>query len=162
MSEPTTNYFVGREMDAILVAATEATVRSRMYEQAFADRGMMIHSIVISELASAIERNATKEELRKIIQPTIEYAIALKCKTLIFGCTQFPFARSVFETLFFERAYPIHLFDPADAIAKEVLNQFSVKGKGEQEFFTSKASVIFDEHVRTRFGSSQFIQCVLN
>ncbi|MCX6714504.1 MAG: aspartate/glutamate racemase family protein [Candidatus Uhrbacteria bacterium] len=144
-------------LPSILVVATEATVRSGMYARAFAAQGIKIESMAIPVLASAIERDASRMELREIILPAVKYAITMNAKTLVLGCTQYPFARSLFEEMFFEQNYFIEVFDPADAVAEEVVSQFDVRGRGEQTFFVSKSSEVFDRSVREFFSSKSLI-----
>lgn len=162
MSEPTVGKIAdpslpplgrGGERARIMIVATEATVRSRMYEEAFLKKGIETVSVAIPELASAIERDASADELRRIIQPAVDHAITSKIKTLVLGCTQFPFARSVFVSAFLEKEYQIELFDPANAVAIEVVSKFDVNGTGLQMFYTSKSSDVFDRQVKNIFDT---------
>lgn len=157
MSEPTVRTLADRPSNSILVVATEATVRSEMYVRAFAVRGIRIDSMAIPKLASAIERNASRAELREIMLPAVEHAIFTNVKTLVLGCTQYPFVRSVFEEMFFEQNYLIELFDPADAVAEEVVSRFDVQGNGGQTFFLSKSSEIFDQSIHSLFDADRSI-----
>jgi glutamate racemase len=160
MSESTVNALSDQQSGSVMIVATEATVRSKMYETAFLKKGIETTSLSIPELASAIEREAPLNELRALIQPSIDQAILLNCKTLVLGCTQFPFARHVFEQLFQERSYVMHVFDPADAVAKEVVSRFQIRGAGTQQFYLSKASLLFDQQVKRMFGGETETQII--
>ena len=162
MSEPTTRALSSCKSGSILVCATQATVRSKLYERAFAEKGIEIESMAIPELASAIERNASTEELKSIIRPAVDYAIAMNANTLVLGCTQYPFAKSVFEELFRWHHYDIVLFDPAEAVADEVMTRFEQQGKGDRYFFLSKDSNVFRETVSRLFGSHAVVTVVDN
>jgi len=72
---------------------------------------------------------------------------------LVFGCTQFPFVRSVFSRAFEKRGYEIELFDPSEAVADEVINTFNVEGGRLNTFFVSKPSQVFNQTVSGLFGS---------
>jgi glutamate racemase len=138
----------------LLVAATQATVRSGMYEQVFRRHGLDVEMIACPELASAIEYEKSIEEIQKIIQPVIGRAIDIRAQTLVFGCTQYPFARSIFEAEFQARQYPIKLFDPSNAVAQEAVAKCNISGKGLNTFFVSKQSSIFASTVVRLFGSN--------
>ena len=152
MSEPTTRALSLCKSGSVLVCATEATVRSKLYEHAFAEKGIEVMSMAIPELASMIERNATMEELKSIIRPVVDYAILMNAKTLVLGCTQYPFAKSIFEKLFQSQNYEIEIFDPAEAVADEVIKRFDQKGTGIQKFFLSKDSMVFRDTVEKLFS----------
>ena len=154
MSAPTVNALIDRTSISIFVVATAATVRSQLYDRAFAEKGIEINSMAIPELASAIEADLSNEEIKKIITSAVDRAIELNAKTLVLGCTQYPFARSSFEECFRLRGYQIELFDPADAVASAVVSQFDTNGKGKQTFFVSKPSPVFDTYVDRLFPGS--------
>ena len=153
MVTPTVNAVCKRTCGKILIAATLATVRSGMYERAFSERGLSVDVIALSKLAEAIECLANENELETIIAPAVQKAIEIHAKLLVFGCTQFPFARSVFSRAFEKRGYEIELFDPSEAVADEVINTFNVEGGGLNTFFVSKSSQVFNQTVSGLFGS---------
>lgn len=144
----------------ILVIATEATVRSGMYEQTFQRYALHPAMMAVPDLASAIEQGRSLDEIEQIIMPVIDRVIREKFDTLVFGCTHYPFVRDVFETAFLAKGTQVNLFDPADAVAMDTASTLDVNGHGAQTFFVSKHSEVFDAHVRTFFGSSQSTQLV--
>lgn len=144
----------------ILVIATEATVKSGMYEQTFQRHALAPTMMAVPDLASAIEQGRSLVEIERIVAPVIDRVVLEKFDTLVFGCTHYPFVRDVFEAAFFSKGVQVNLFDPADAVAMDVASTFSVQGHGAQTFFVSKHSEVFDTHVRAFFGSSQSTQIV--
>lgn len=152
MVVPTVSAVCKRARGKILIVATLATVRSGMYERAFSERGLVVEAIALSKLAEAIERQASEIELETIIAPAIQKAIDIQAKLLVFGCTQFPFIRSVFLRAFERRGYEIELFDPSEAVADEAIKTFNVDGKGLNTFFVSKSSQVFNQTVIDLFG----------
>ena len=154
MSAPTVNVLLDRAPKSIFVIATAATVRSQLYDRAFAQKGIAINSMAIPELASAIESNASPEEIKMFITPAVDRAVELNAKTLVLGCTQYPFARLVFEECFRSRGFEIALFDPAEAVASATVSQFDTHGEGKQTFFVSTSSPVFDTYVERLFPGS--------
>ncbi|MBI2474837.1 aspartate/glutamate racemase family protein [Candidatus Uhrbacteria bacterium] len=158
MVAPTVRAVCKRTRGKILIAATLATVRSGIYELAFTQHGLSAESIALPKLAEAIERQASGSELEEIISPAVQKAIDIHAKLLVFGCTQFPFARSVFSHMFEERGYEIELFDPSDVVADEAVKTFNVEGEGLNTFFVSKSSCVFNQTVFDLFGSDSIIR----
>jgi len=146
----------------ILVIATEATVRSGIYEQTFSENGLHTAMMAIPTLASAIEQGRQESEIEQIILPVVDRVSKEGVDTLVFGCTHYPFARNVFERLFAEREVNVELFDPAEAVANEVVALFQTQGQGRQWFITSKDSHVFQETVKRLFGKDTVIHVVDN
>jgi len=162
MVGPTVRTLAHLQPKKILVLATEATVRSGMYEQAFQSFGLEAQSFAIPTLASAIEEERRVQEIQTIIEPAIKKAIEIQADTLVFGCTHYPFVKDVFENRFTSLGVPMHLFDPSHAVAQEVLSKFFVNGRGEHKFYTSKSSSVFSETVKRLFGDDADIQEIKN
>jgi glutamate racemase len=146
----------------ILVIATEATVRSGIYEQTFSENGLHAAMMAIPELASAIEQGRPESEIEHIILPVVDRVSKEGIDTLVFGCTHYPFVRNVFERLFAERGVEVELFDPAEAVANEVVTLFQMHGQGKQLFLISKDSLVFQETVKRLFGEGAAIVVVDN
>jgi len=153
MVVPTVNAVCERTHGKILIAATLATVRSGMYECAFTQQRLSVEAIALPKLAEAVERLASESELEEIIAPAVQKAIDMHAQMLVFGCTQFPFARSVFSRAFEKREYEIELFDPSEAVADEAIKTFNVEGEALNTFFVSKSSQVFNQTVIDLFGS---------
>ncbi len=144
----------------ILVAATEATVRSGIYEHALGRQGLTIEMIACPQLASAIEEGQSAQNIYQLIKPVVVKAININASTLVFGCTQYPFARSIFESAFASENYLIDLFDPSDAVAQKVIATCELSGNGLNTFFVSKNSMIFTATVLRLFGPTASVCCV--
>lgn len=160
MVEPAAKALKEKASGMVLVAATEATVRSGIYEHAFRKQGLTVEMIACPELAFAIECGKSKDDISRIIQPVIEKAIEIKAKTLVFGCTQYPFIKSVFAKAFQSHQFSIDLFDPSDSVAREAISMCEIIGKGLNTFFVSKHSEVFDTTVFRLFGNASKITCV--
>jgi glutamate racemase len=144
----------------ILVIATEATVKSGMYEQTFQRHALAPIMMALPDLASAIEQGKSRVEMEQLIAPAIDRVVLESFDTLVFGCTHYPFVRDLFETAFHSRGVQVHLFDPADAVAMDVASTFDVRGHGAQIFFVSKQSDVFEKRVQAFFGSAQLTKIV--
>lgn len=153
MVEPTARSIGARKDDVILVLVTEATVRSGLYEKMFRQQGVNIHMLAIPDLAGAIERGASEQEVYSIIMPAISRMETLGAYSVIFGCTHYPLVRSHFETLISMHVKnDIRLIDPAYSVAQEVSAQFDLSGSGRTKFFLSKDSSVFRDQVSTQLG----------
>lgn len=144
----------------ILVIATEATVKSGMYESTFHRHALRPTMMAVPDLASAIENGRSLIDIQQIVTPVIDRVVAEEFDTLVFGCTHYPFVHDVFEEAFVLKGVRVNLFNPADAVAMDVASTCNIQGHGAQTFFVSKTSEVFDAHVRTFFGSSQSTQMV--
>jgi glutamate racemase len=153
MMAPAVRAIRARVRGKILVAATLATVRSALYKDALMQQGFDVETIALPELASAIERNATDREIENIIFPAVLKAKEIGARMFVFGCTQYPFAKAIFESAFAKLGYAIELFDPSESVADEVINVFDVNGEGLNTFFVSKSSPVFCQKVTDLFDS---------
>lgn len=154
MVEPAARSLRLQKKKKILVIATEATVRSGMYEHIFYQHGLSVEMMACPELATAIEEGKEIAILNRIIAPVVDTAIRMEIEVLVFGCTHYPLIRQVFADAFLLNHYPIELFDPSVAVSEEVASRFDVQGSGLQTFFVSKPSTVFDSQVKLLFGSS--------
>lgn len=114
----------------MIVAATQATVRSRMYERAFHEKGIDIEMIALPELARAIEDAVDQKTLAHIIEPAVKRAIALNAS------------------------------DPSEAVVDAAMREFNTDGNGTSQFFVSKKSDVFDQTVRRLFGQDIEIKVI--
>lgn len=162
MVEPAARALARQHPKKILVIATEATVRSGIYTDAFMMYGLNTDMMAISKLATAIEEGESVGIIEQIILPAVDQAIEIGADTLVFGCTHYPFVQNVFKKLFSERGYSIRLFDPSLAVAKETILKFDVEGSGLQRFFVSKPASVFNDTVRSLFGDLATVEDVNN
>ena len=154
MVEPAARSLHLQKKKKILVIATEATVRSGMYEQIFFQQGLAVEMMACPELATAIEEGRDVDILNRIIEPVIDTTIQQHVEVLVFGCTHYPLIRHIFADAFSTRHFPIEFVDPSESVALEVASRFDVHGTGLQTFFVSKSSSVFDATVKSLFGSS--------
>jgi len=144
----------------ILVVATEATVRSKLYEDVFLRHGIPVHMFANKDLAFAIEEGRDAESIRQIIQPIMNETERVHADVLVFGCTHYPFVKSMFEAELLRRGLSVEIFDPSLAVATESVKQFNTNGTGRQIFFLSKESKVFRDRVLELFGTDSEIHVV--
>ena len=141
MVGPTVAYFKHAELRLALVA-TEATVRSGIYQNGFKMVGKEIKCIAVPELAGAIEfGKPTKETIEKTLEPhrgTFD--------VLILACTHYPL---VFKEFVEAVGDSVLVFDPAVAVAERAQKLFWPKevGNGTTHFLISTDSDVFRKRV---------------
>lgn len=153
MVGPTVAHF--RETNArIALAATEATVRSGLYQDAFRMIGKEARAVAIPSLAGAIEHGANQAESESIIS-TAFAGVPRDFDVLILACTHYPLAQDAFAHALGDT---VLLFDPAEAVAERVKRQFwpAEVGDGKLAFFLSRDSEVFRAHAKRLFGGKPF------
>lgn len=153
MVGPTTRAFAERKDVKILLVATEATVRSGIYQDSFSGANMYIDALPLPHLAQAIEEGTSIPGMKGMVRNSLENIIS-DYDVLILGCTHYPLARDIFE----EIAVGVEIFDPAVAVAKEVKKRFESKGKRELKFVISRDSKFFRDKVTELFGDGTKIE----
>ena len=125
------NYQVKR----VGIIATEATVKSKVFERAFKTiSNIETLSVPCPELVTWIESEESEYEigynlLLQYMQPLIDFRI----DSLLYGCTHYQLASNVIDDILSHHKMKILSFDPAKFIAKEIStipldeNQFSVE-----------------------------------
>ncbi|PIR82427.1 hypothetical protein COU20_02465 [Candidatus Kaiserbacteria bacterium CG10_big_fil_rev_8_21_14_0_10_59_10] len=126
-----------------LLLATEATVRSRIYEEALGVT-VLLDQLPVPELAGAIEFGADESAVRRIVQEAFREKAGRAYDLLILGCTHYPLARHIIE----EEARAafggaVRTVDPAEAVAEEVVRAFDTEGSGLSRLCVSAASELF-------------------
>lgn len=139
----------------ILVAATLATIESGIYQLGFRTVGKEVETLPIRDLAGAIEFGGTDLEIEEIIKP---YLVGIKNSLLVLGCTHYPLVKSIFEKILVGRE--TELYDPALAVANEVLKWKKEKGTGRTRFLITKDSSYFRERVEEMFGVGNNIEVI--
>jgi glutamate racemase len=134
----------------VLVIATAATVESRAYSTACADRGMRAIEKACPLLVPLVEEGwidhpVTAEVLRIYIAELMEVArgVALNADTLVLGCTHYPLLRSQIET-----AVPtaMRVIDSAAATAAQTARMLNLGGQprsGQTRFFATDSVAKF-------------------
>lgn len=148
MVGPTVSYL--RSVDArLLLVATQATVESGIYQNAFRMVGKDVPAIAIPELAGALERGAHDAELERIIAAALP-GDAREYDALVLACTHYPLALSAFRNVLGDKAL---LFDPAVAVAERVEKRFWPReaGEGKTLFLISSESTPFRAQIAKLF-----------
>ena len=148
MVGPTVAYFRGSKA-RIALCATEATVRSGMYENAFHMIGEEPLSIAIPDLAKVIEFGASEEEMRGLIETAL-VPYKGQFDVLILACTHYPLVEHLFVDVV---GQDVHIFDPAYAVARRAKKLFWPQevGYGTTRFLLSQPSEHFKQYVDELF-----------
>jgi len=143
----------------ILVIATEATVRSGLYERTFEQEGMQVEMLAVPELAFAIESGVAKEEIMRILVPVVTCCLDHKINTIVLGCTHYPLVKDFLNTMIQKGvSHPVSIVDPASAVTEEAIQQFDVTGSGTLTFLLSKDSETFRLYANKLFGDGHTIE----
>lgn len=157
MTRPTAHALRDYHGARVLLLATPATVASDIYGSALQGT-VELDQLPISGLAGAIELGEREPALRSIIRRALMEKRGARYDLVVLGCTHFPFARHIIEEeaeAAFGRSI---IIDPADAVASEVLRQFSVYGTGRSYFYVSKESDAFRERAQSLFPQSSVVR----
>ena len=153
MIGPTVEALAPRQKKIVLFG-THATVNSGLYQRAFRDKGVHIEAIAIPPLAGLIEKGASREDLYPIVREAVREAVAKNAGIISLSCTHYPFVRELFEKSLREEQSTADIFDPASAVAREVLKRFPIQGEGTLRFLVSKKSSVFDSYVEALFKTT--------
>lgn len=140
MVGPTVSFFRGSN-SRLALCATQATIRSGLYQNAFRMIGKDVPGIAIPNLASLIESDADADRINACIAEALAPHMG-SFDILILGCTHYPLVEDAFQTML---GSGVSIFDPALAVAARVERQFwpQESGSGETRFFLSKDSKPF-------------------
>lgn len=141
MVGPTVAQFRGSDA-RIVLCATPATVRSGIYQNAFRMIAKDIAVVPVPELAGAIERGASEEEMRGIIRTAFADVELADYDVLILGCTHYPLVLHLFKELV---PPTLAVFDPALSVAARVEKRFWPQevADGKTAFLLSRDSAQF-------------------
>ena len=137
----------------ILLTATPATINSEIYQNAFHMIGKDIKTVVIPDLASAIEFGKSEEEIESIIRTAFESVKLNEFDVLILACTHYPLVAGIFERVFGSVCF----FNPALAVGERVKKQLWPRevGNGTTRFIISSDSQPFRDRVAQLFPKSE-------
>jgi len=155
MVGPVTTALVEERPGRIVIAMTEATARSRAYEEGFGTYGITPQVIACNDLAPAMERGASPVTIAAIVDRVVADAITLGCDTFILGCTHFPFARDYFATAFTARGASVRVVDPATYVADVVTGTATGVGTGRGRFLLSRDSDVLRPIVAREFSGHE-------
>ncbi len=140
----------------IVVLATAATIESGMYQRAFADRGVYVTAIPVSGLADAIEFD-DDERARGLISPVAARLEMMRPRVVVLACTHYPLATQAFREIFGQyNMGSVHIFDPSDAVAKEVVARCGHGGTGKTRIIISADNEPFKKRAR-EFNPQVFV-----
>lgn len=129
----------------LLLAATQATIESEIYQNAFRMIGKDVETVAIPDLASAIEFGKSDSEIELIIRDAFIEVPLKNFDMLILACTHYPLAAHIFERVL----GPVPLFDPALAVGERVKRHLWPRevGEGTTRFLISQDSQPFRDRV---------------
>ncbi|HVW82847.1 MAG TPA: aspartate/glutamate racemase family protein [Candidatus Paceibacterota bacterium] len=152
MVGPTVSCLRGSEARLVL-AATPATIDSRIYQDAFAMLGKEITALPLPGLAGAIEAGKSEAEIERIIRAAFKGIAPGSFDALVLACTHYPLASGAFRAVIGEG--PI-LFDPAEAVAARVEQNWWPQevGEGSARLLISKESAPFRQFAAAALGGA--------
>jgi len=144
MVGPTVSYFKHADARLALVA-TEATIKSGIYQNGFHMIGKEVRAIAIPDLAAAVEFGESPETIRKIIEDAL-LPHRGQFDVLVLACTHYPLVAEAFQEVL---GAGVLIFDPAQAVAERAKKLFWPQevGAGSARFLVSKDSTVFRNRV---------------
>lgn len=141
--------------ERLLVVATEATIRSEIYQNAFRMVGKDVAVCAIPLLAGAIEAGESREELARIIAESLTPEVLENADAVVLACTHYPLALDAFRAVV-PPAVP--LIDPAEAVARRAKKLWWPReaGNGSLRFLISKDSVQFRSVLARLFPDASY------
>lgn len=139
----------------VLLCATPATIQSGIYQNAFRMVGKEIQTLAIKELAGAIERGLSSQEIKNIVKEAFKDIPKDSFDILVLGCTHYPLVANTFAEVVGPSAL---VFDPSIAVAERAEKLFwpQEAGDGKTTFLISKDSPVFRTFVAKLFPSSVY------
>lgn len=150
MTGPAARALQAHKGKRVLLIATPATVVTGIYERVLSPI-VELEQLPISNLASAIEFGESDAVVRSIIRKAILPMQGRQFDIVVLGCTHFPFVHSILEEEILGHFGAVEIMDPADAVAREVSQQFVIAGTGSSYFYISQDSDIFRKRVDDMF-----------
>lgn len=153
MTRPTARAMRQSAGKRVLLLATPATIFSRTYTDAL-NVIVMLDPLPVEGLASAIEFGTPRSEIAAIIQKALKTREGREYDQILLGCTHYPLVRDVIEEEARKLFGPIECIDPAEAVAREAVERFSIRGDGKLQFHISQKSNEFYHRVASMFPGS--------
>ena len=129
----------------VLLMATPAIVNARVFESAFGSM-VILDQLCIHELEGAIEFGSHDDAVREIVRKSFAERWGQSYDYVFLGCAHFPLVRNVIEEEARAAFGGVQIIDPAEIVADELIQQFSMGGVGATYFKLSQDS----EHFRRR------------
>lgn len=140
------NHAVCNEDETVLVIATTATIRSGVYQDVLKRKGVNAFGYAYTDLAAAIEHNASREELLSIVEKGIVYAKEVGAARIIYGCTHYPLIHGLFLEVKDKLNWQGEFIDPAIYVAEEV-RVWGITGEHSFCPYSSKDTPAFIKNV---------------
>ncbi len=131
---------------SVLVVATQATIRSGAYQEVLIKKGVIAHTFIYEDLAGAIERNASRDELMSQIEKGILYAKEQNATHIVYGCTHYPLVDRLFNQAQEKIDWKGEFIDPAVCVAQEV-KSWNLTGDATFVPYSSKDTPAFINNV---------------
>lgn len=145
----------------VLVLATVATIDSAMYQQGLETKGIVADGLALPDLVRCIETGSTRNVMVEMIREALRAYVSRGYSHIILGCTHFPLIQDVFEEVLASLDMHAELIDPAEAVARAVVAQFDIAGKGTTRILVSAESTTFESFVRTLFpGETHVVEVI--
>lgn len=152
MVGPTVASFKGSDA-RLLLCATQATIASGIYQNAFRMIGKDVATLPIPELAAAIEFAKPRKEQERIVREAFANVQCADFDVLVLACTHYPLVADLFRAA----APTLHIFDPAHAVADRAEKLFWPQevGSGTTRYLVTEDSAPFYELVERLFPGTQ-------
>ncbi len=134
------------QKDKVLIVATVATIRSGAYQDVLTRKGVTCFEYAFTDLAGAIERNASEEELMKMVKEGILYAYQLGATHVVYGCTHFPLIHQLFLYVQKNLNWQGEFIDPAVYVALEI-QKWNLVGERRFTPYSSKDTAVFIKQI---------------
>jgi glutamate racemase len=128
--------------EKVLVVATQATLRSRVYQDFLLTHQVEVFEYGFKDLAYAIENNLSQEEILPMIEDGIRYAVEVGVTKIIYGCTHYPLVHDYFVLAQKKFDWKGEFIDPAMYVAQEVA-EWGLVGKRAITPYSSKDTPAF-------------------
>ena len=154
MVGPTVAHF-RESSERVLLCATEATIRSEVYQNAFHMIGKEVYTLILPSLAGAIEHGASAEEIESNIRNGFKNMDLDIFDTVVLACTHYPLVQAVFEKILGDS---VTIYNPAEAVALRVEKYWwpLEAGTGTLRFLISEESETFRHIAADYFPSDDY------
>ena len=150
MSRPTARMMRSFAGERVLLLATPATIASGLYHHALWPI-VKLDELAIPLLARAIEEENSRDDIAKIIRSALQSRSGALYDKVLLGCTHYPLVLESIEEEVHALFPKARVIDPADAVAEEVVRQFTTNGSGKTIFMISKDSHGFRNRIAPMF-----------
>ncbi|HEY0010287.1 MAG TPA: aspartate/glutamate racemase family protein [Candidatus Paceibacterota bacterium] len=141
--------------ERLLLCATSATIRSQIYQSAFAMVGKDIATLALPDLAGAVERGAPQAELEAIVLSELMEINIDSIDAVILACTHYPLAVEAFR-----RVLPDHvrIINPGTVVAARVARAWEHEetGEGRMRLIISAESAPFRAMAKQAFPDEDY------